>query len=181
MAMVYNEKENILRFDVPNSEANLNAQHYGIVDRTVGSYYMSDRYDLCEYFLNNFDGEYYIEIGLSVRNAKSILNVLKNKGYENGFKSKLIAQEQNIKALEWMENNGDYFYKMKTPTVNSKRKYLKLDNEDNVINSFKSLILGDLCSLYIKKIGINGFIFYIDKNPNFDDIIRGNRVLEWMK
>lgn len=181
MAMIIDNEEKILRFDVPNSEASINAQHFGILDRTVGSYYMSESFEICEEFLSDFNGEYYIDISLSIYNSKNILDILKSKGYENAFKSGLIAQSKNIQALEWILLNNDYFYKMKAPVVNDNKKYLKLDNEDNVVSSFRSLILGDLCSLVIKKIGNNGFIFYIEKSPRFDEIINSNTVLKWMK
>lgn len=181
MSMIIEEDNKILRFDVPNSEASINAQHFGIADRTVGSYYMSENYELCKSFLDDFEGEYYIDISLTIRNIKKILAILKDRDYSNAFKSLLVPQFKNLEALEWLLQTGDYYYQMKSPTVNDNQKYLKLDNEDDVVNSFRSLILGDLCSLYIKKIGSNGYMFYVDKNPSFDEIIKGNKVLKWMK
>ena len=180
MAMYLEKEINTLRFDVPNSEANINAQHGGIKDRTVGSYYMSDQASLCSEFLNDFDGEFYIDLALSVRNAKKILKVLKDKNYQNAFKSNLVPQETSIKAFEWMLDNGETFYKMNLPSINEQQKYLKLDNEDAVVTQFKTLIIGDLCSLYIKKIGDNGFIFYVDKSPKFENLLENNEILKWM-
>ena len=60
-------------------------------------------------------------------------------------------------------------------------QYLKLDNEDELMLSIKTLIIGDLCSLYIKKISKNGFVFYLDKNPTFNDLLKQNEVLKWME
>lgn len=182
MAMVLEEDGKTLRFDVPNSEANINAQHCGIKDRTVGMYYMSEQVDQCLDFLNDLDGEYFIDLAISVRNAKIILKILKEKSYQDAFKSFLNPQETAISALEWMlDNEKDFLYKMKAPFINDKQKYLKLDNEDVVVNQFKILILGDLVSLYIKKIGTNGYVFYIDKSPNFDGLIQNNEILKWMQ
>ena len=57
MAMIFDDDNNIIRIDVPNSEANINAQHWGIKDREVGSYYMSDNSLKCINFLSDFIGE----------------------------------------------------------------------------------------------------------------------------
>lgn len=49
------------------------------------------------------------------------------------------------------------------------------------MTAFKTLILGDLCSLFIKKIGRDGYVIYMDKSPNFNEILNSNRILKWMK
>ena len=82
---------------------------------------------------------------------------------------------------EWAIKEGEYFYKMKAPSVNDQQKYLKLDNEDETVVLFKTLILGDLTSIFIKKLGDNGFVFYLDKCPDFDEKIKNNTVLKWMR
>lgn len=182
MSMVIDNERNILRFDVPNSEANINAQHSGIKDRTVGSYYMSDNYALCSTFLADFRGEYFIDIPLCIRNGKAILDLLKQKGYQKAFKSELAPQFNVLEALNWSLNNGgDFFYKINPPSVNDQQKYLKLDNEDDIVNLFKTLILGDLVSIYIQKVGNTGFLIYLDKNPKFDALISSNEILKWMR
>lgn len=182
MSMTIDEEKKSLRFDVPNSEANINAQHCGIKDRTVGSYYMSECYELCAAFLANFQGEYFIDIPLCIRNAKSILDFLKEKGYQKAFKSELMPQLNTLEALEWsLKDSNEYFYKIKAPFVNEQQKYLKLDNEDDVVNLFKTLVLGDLVSIYIKKFGSDGFVIYLDKSPKFDELINKNDVLKWMR
>ena len=55
--MIFDDDNNIIRIDVPNSEANINAQHWGIKDREVGSYYMSDNSLKCINFFSDFIGE----------------------------------------------------------------------------------------------------------------------------
>ncbi len=181
MAMIFDDDNSIIRIDVPNSEANINAQHHGIKDREVGAYYMSDKSAKCIDFLANFAGEYFLDIPLSVLNAKAILEILKNRNYEAAFKSGLAAQLNVIKAFEWLTKDGEYFYKMKAPFVNDRQKYLRLDNEDEAVALFKTLVLGDLTSIFIKKIGENGFIFYLDKCPDFDLKIENNTILRWMR
>ena len=181
MAMIFDDENSIIRIDVPNSEANINAQHCGIKDRNVGSYYMSENYAKCIGFLADFSGEYFIDIPLSIRNAKAILQNLKDKNYGCAFKSKLLPQFNAVQALEWAIKEGEYFYKMKAPSVNDQQKYLKLDNEDETVVLIKTLILGDLTSIFIKKLGDNGFVFYLDKCPDFDEKIKNNTVLKWMR
>ncbi len=182
MSMLIDEEKRVLRFDVPNSEANINAQHCGIKDRTVGSYYMSDCYELCAAFLANFEGEYFIDVPLCIRNAKSVLDLLKEKGYQKAFKSELTPQFNALVALEWsLSDPNEYFHKINAPSVNEQQKYLKLDNDDDVITLFKTLVLGDLVSIYIKKVGQNGFLIYLDKNPKFNELMDNNDVLRWMR
>lgn len=181
MAMIFDDNNNIIRIDVPNSEANINAQHWGIKDREVGSYYMSENFDKCINFLSDFSGEYYIDIPLCIKNAEAILKILKDKNYQSAFKSNLVPQTNAVEALKWSTKNDGYFYKMQAPSVNNQQKYLKLDNRDNVVALFKTLVLGDLTSIFIKKIGENGYVFYLDKCPGFDKKIENNVVLRWMK
>lgn len=181
MSMIFDDDKNIIRIDVPNSEANINAQHCGIKNRVVGSYYMSENFVKCINFLSNFLGEYYIDIPLSVNNAEIILKILKEKNYQCAFKSNLISQSDAIEALKWFIKDGEYFYKMQAPSINDQQKYLKLNNNDYVVNLFKTLVLGDLTSIFIKRIGENGYIFYLDKCPNFDKKIGNSTILKWMK
>lgn len=181
MAMVFDDEKGIIRIDVPNSEANINAQHCGIKDRMVGAYYMSENHDKCFDFLAGLNGEYYIDIPLSIRNASAIIKTLKDKNYEAAFKSQLVQQTNAIKVLEDAIKDGNYYYKMKAPSINDRQKYLKLDNEDIVVDLFKTLVLGDLMSVFIKKIGNNGFLFYLDKCPSFDEKIEKNVLLKWMR
>lgn len=179
MSMILNDEKNVLVFDVPNSEASINAQHRGIVDRTVGSYYMSENYELCKTFLSDFNGEYYLDLLFSIRNVKAIIQAIEEKNNSDKFKEGLIPQKKAIEALEWYISKDENYYSIKSPTVNDNQKYLKLDNTDTVVELFRTLILGDLCSLNFKKIGKDGYIIYIDKNTNFNQIIETNIPSKW--
>lgn len=181
MSMIIDSENKILRFDVPNSEASIDAQHNGIKKRTVGQYYMSDNYGGCRDFFSRFDGDFYLDILLSVSNAKKIVELLLNKNYQEAFKSKLVPQQNQIIALEWsISDNNDAFHKFNPPAVNDQQKYLKLDPNDPTLSAFKTLVLGDICSVYFKKLGKNGYIMYMDKSPKFDEIMDSNKILDWM-
>ena len=181
MSMHINIEKNILRFDVPNSEANLNAQHNGNKQRTVGSYYMSERCDECLRFLNNLSGDFYVGILLTIKNCKEIIDFLVDNNYCTAFKELLIPQQNQLKALEWLIDNKEYFYKIDAPTINENRKYLKLDNFDELILGIKTLVLGDLCSVVFKKVGNNGYLIYVEENPNYKNIFDTNIILKWME
>lgn len=182
MSMIIDEEKRELVFIVPNSEAPLEAQHKGIANRTVGSFYMSDRYFACYDFLNTFKGEFYFDIGLCLSNAKRYLEILKNKGLANAFKNNLHPQFDAIAALEWYAKQEKCnYYLITPPSVNEQKKYLKFDNTDQVYKLLKTFLLGDLTKLVIKKMGSSGFIIYIDSCDDFDDKVSNGVVSKWRK
>ena len=182
MSMIINEEKRELIFVVPNSEAPMEAQHKGIANRTVGSFYMSDRYGDCYDFLNGFNGSFFVDIGQSVLNASRFLEKLKNKGLANAFKNTLYPQFDAVDALKWYrEQEKCNYYLITSPTVNEQKKYLKFDNGDQVYKLFKTFLLGDLTKLVIKKIGDNGFIIYVDECDDFDKKIENGAVSKWRK
>ena len=75
-------------------------------------------------FLNKFDGDFYIDLALVVRNAKEIYKDLFDKNLVNAFKKKLIPQKGAIEFMEWLIVNEGPLYKMPNPTVNENNKYL---------------------------------------------------------
>lgn len=180
MSLIVDNVNNLIRIDVPNSEAKCIAQHNGIKDREVGAYYMSENYIECFNFLFELKGEYYIDLPLSIMNARTILLDLKK--YKTSFKFELSPQERHIEALNSLLcNHENYFYQIKAPSINEQKKYLKLDNENPIVESFRSLIIGDLTSIFIKKFGSSGFLIYLDKSPLFHNKINDNTVLNWAK
>ena len=182
MSMVINQEKRELVFVVPNSEAPMEAQHKGIANRTVGSFYMSDRYEDCFGFLNGFNGYFYLDIGQSISNASRFLEKLKNKGLVNAFKSALYPQFEAVDALKWYkEQEKCNYYLITPPTVNEQKKYLKFDNSDQVYKLFKTFLLGDLTKLIIKKIGDNGFMIYVDECDDFDSKLENGTVSKWRK
>ena len=181
MSMIINQELNYLRFDVPNSEANLNAQHYGCKPRTVGAYYMSENSEACREFLSQMQGRYFFDVNLCLKNAQEVISFLKKNNYVDAYRDRLIPQEKQIEALQWFISSGEYFYEISAPIINENAKYLKLDNNDSFVTGIKTLILGDLCSLYFKKIGTDGYILYLDRSPKFDEIIENNTILKWIQ
>ena len=179
MAIVFDMDKNMLIIHVPNSEASVNAQHNGIKDTSVGSYYMSEQQNKVFSFLNNFDGEFYIDLPLVLKNSRKIIDNLKEKRLAGAFKKKLIPQESALEVLEWLIANEGPLYKMPTPTVNENNKYLKLDNLDNTVDSFRTLVLGELCDICFQRIGINGYLVYLRETNSYSNIVE-EKAYKWV-
>ena len=180
MSMEINFEKQELIFLVPNSESPREAQHKGISDRTVGSFYMSERYHECFLFLNQFNGDFFVDIPLCISQATHLLNRLKENHLEDSFKNKLITQFDAVEALKWyISSENCKFYKIAAPTVNEQKKYLKFDNLDAVYKILKTLLLGDLTKLIIKKIGANGYVVYIDFIDDLEEKIENRTISKW--
>ncbi|MCR4661153.1 MAG: hypothetical protein K5765_04020 [Clostridia bacterium] len=171
---------NELIIHIPNSEASVDAQHHGIKNTTVGSYYMSEMQPAVISFLNNFEGEYYIDLNLSLKNAKIIFEELLQKNLSTYFKSHLIAQKTAMDVFDWYINEYGPYYLMPRPSVNENNKYLKFDNLDNMVSNFRTLCLGELTDIHIKKVGINGYIIYLEKTPKYSQILEKN-IFNWVE
>ncbi len=180
MAMVFGDNGEYIRFDIPNSEANINAQHNGIKDRTVGSYYMSDQLSKCLAFLSDLSGDYYLDLPLCLLNSRKMIDSLLEYHYEAAFKQLLNPQRSAIDALEWAIDQGEYYHRIPCPTINDQGKYLKLPN-DEMVSLIKTLMLGDLTSLFIKRLGNNGYIIYFDVVEGFEELLDGKTIINWME
>lgn len=180
MALFIDYEKNEMEIIVPNSEASINAQHKGIADRTVGSYYMSEKKDECIKFFNNFNCNIFVDIQACLINSKKIYDRLEEYNLKMHFKQNLYPQKAAIDTLEWMLNTSkDIFYPFPTPGINEKNKYLKFDNSNDLVELIKTLVLGDLFSIIIKKIGEDGYILYVRESPEFENIISNNGIVKW--
>lgn len=179
MAIEFVDEKKLLLIHVPNSEASVNAQHNGNKDTSVGSYYMSEQQALVREFLNEFNGDYFIDLSIVLSNSKKIISYLKAKRLENAFKKKLIPQESALEVLEWIIENDGPLYKMTNPSVNDNNKYLKFDNLDNTVDTFRSLCLGELCDICIQRIGENGYVIYLKETDKYHQIIN-EKAYKWV-
>lgn len=154
----------VLIINVPNSEANLSAQFKGIKDRTVGQYYMSEMQDEILLFLNNLEGNFFIDFLRTKYYLENYVEYLKDNGFEDCLKSKLKPQIAAIESINWIDSVGKSLHKIAAPSINTNKKYLKLDNADNFIRIFKDLVIGDLITINIKKISFDVFLIYLKNN-----------------
>lgn len=154
-------KEDRIEISIPNSEASICAQHEGIKDRTVGSYYMSEVYQDVKSFLNDFEGNYYIDLTKTFYNMNKLYAEIEQKDKINLFKSCLMDQYAIIDELEEIiSSNRDTLVKIPNPSVNDNMKYLKFDKSNKYVKMFEDLLLGDLTMITIKKISNNCFVLY---------------------
>lgn len=180
MALEFKDDENLLVIHIPNSEASVDAQHNGGKDTTVGSYYMSEMQPLVFDFLNDFEGDYFIDFSIVLRNSKKMIDDLLNRGFQDAFKQKLEPQKSALEFVEWMIANESPLYKMPNPSVNENNKYLKFDNMNQAVETLRTLCLGELSDICIKRIGQNGYIIYNQMNSKYYDIIN-NTIYKWVK
>ena len=154
-------KEDRIEITVPNSEASICAQHEGIKDRTVGSYYMSDIYENVKEFLNDFEGFYYIDLTKTYYNMNKLYSEIETKEKINLFKSCLIDQYAIMDEIEDLINsNRETLVKIPNPTVNDNMKYIKFDRTNKYVKMFEDLLLGDLSMIKIKKISSDCFVIH---------------------
>ena len=154
---------------IPNSEASIIAQHIGIKDRTVGSYYMSENYNGVKEFFNDFNGKLYLDLYRTKQNLEDMFNYIVEENKANLFKSNIIEQLTLINDIE-LEKKYDY-YEIKMPVVNDNQKYIKFNRDENNTKLFEDLLLGDLTKIVIKKLNYDTFIMYGDVIDNYQDQI----------
>lgn len=154
-------KDDRIEISIPNSEASICAQHEGIKDRTVGSYYMSDIFENVKNFLNGFDGNYYIDFSKTYYNMNKLYEEIEKMDKISLFKSSLMDQYAIMdEVYELLNSNRDSLIQIPNPSVNDNMKYLKFDRTNKYIKMFEDLLLGDITSIIIKKMSKDCFVIY---------------------
>lgn len=171
--------ENYIEINVPNSEALIEAQHFGIKNRTVGQYYMSEKHNEVISFLNNLEGKFYLDLYVSFGNIEILLAKLKDNRLETCFKTGLTSQTAALKTIDWYMHKNDHLYRIESPTVNDQAKYLKFDITDEYLKCFLRLCLGDLSKIIIKKLSNDCFLIYIKENETFQDKLDNDIFARW--
>ena len=161
--------ENKIEIMIPNSEASIIAQHIGIKDRTVGSYYMSENYEGVREFFDNFEGKLYLDLIRTKSNMEKLYNYIIAENKVNLFKSNLVEQLTLVNEIETNEKHG--YYEINMPMVNDNQKYIKFSREENATKLFQDLLLGDLTKIIVIKLNKNTFIMYGDTIDNYQDQI----------
>lgn len=171
--------ENQLIINIPNSEASINAQHTGIKNRTVGQYYMSDKYHEVINFLNNLEGNFYIDFSRTYNYMKPMIDELVERELEDCFKCNLKTQISALETFSWLITNEEDLTKIETPIITETRKYLKFTTSNEYFALFRDICLGDLTSICIKKISNNTFLIYAKKQTERTKFRCINGEIQW--
>lgn len=159
--------KDFIEITIPNSEASIDAQHVGIKDRSVGSYYMSDAPEDVRSFLNNLTGTFYIDFLKTIKNMQKVYDYIQKNEKEELFKSGILDQYM---AIAEIEENGflERYVKIDSPIINDGKKYLKFSRTQKNIKLLDSLLLGDLSKLIIYKLDEDCFMLYGEAEPNYE-------------
>lgn len=181
MGMLLDGKSQTLIINFPNSEAVIQAQHNGNVDREVGMYYINQQVELIESFFNGVNTKCYIDIALSLDNLGIIINKLTSNNLEEAFKSRLVPQINILSSLrDFMYDYKDYFHQLKLPYLSKTKKYLIIPSEDEVSKNISTLALGDIVSINFKKLNIDTIIMYLDKREDFENNLSAGHYKSWI-
>ncbi len=167
MALVL--KDNNIEIYIPNSEASIKAQHIGIKDRTVGSYYVSEFDDLVEKYLNKYEGHFYIDLFRTYINMGNLYDYIIKNEKSDLFKDNLMNQ---LMICGELEKNNLYksYYEIPSPKLTETRKYLKFDRNNKMVCYFADMLLGDITKIVFIK-NNNDYIIYGDVVEDYKDKI----------
>lgn len=165
--MALNITGNNIEIIIPNSEASIKAQHVGIKDRTVGSFYVSEYDDLVQNYLNNYNGEFYIDMFKTYMNMNVLYDCIIKMNLSNLFKDNLMNQLLICSELE-KDNQYVGYYKVDSPILSETRKYLKFNKNNKYMSYFLDMLLGDLTKIVFVK-NNNSFVIYGDVVENYQE------------
>lgn len=158
-----------LIINIPNSEAIIRAQHIGIKNRTVGSYYMSEKHDEIQNFLDLSNSVFIMDVRRTYENMKQLITYIVDNGYSGTFKSKMTFQVNSLDALKWAISQGTEFILVDPPLITESKKYLKLPHSNEFVKCMLDLSLGDLTAIILYKITNSLYVIYCEVCDNFQD------------
>lgn len=172
---------NYVIINIPNSEAGINAQHYGIKDRTVGMYYLSEMFDEVNKMLSLEDenSKYYVDFVRTYNNAKYLYDSLKSRNLNQAFKSDLDLMKITLDSINKQIEKGNDLFEIDKPTVNDQKKYIKFNVENAYFVSLRDVCLGDLSKIVIQRLSKNCFRIYMETVDNLDDLIYDGTIKKW--
>jgi len=149
-------KDNHVIFSIPNSEAILDVQRITEKERTVGSYYLSQKADEIESFLNNLEGSFYIDLASSYIYCKEPYSELINN-CKSLYRHDLFYLEEALKDIEWAYKKTPeiLFFKTNNPIIIETRKYIKFPSQCCEMGMFKALCLGEVSEIVFEKLSTN--------------------------
>ena len=147
----------------PESEAAVQVQRTLSKQRTVGSYYLSDKLKEVALFLNDFSGTFILDLGISYLRCRD--------AYETLISDCSVLYRKNLEPLKDAMTKLEYASHEKPDSLLSaidppkpcgvNNKYLKFSGNTTAIKIFKTLLLGDISEIVIQRLDINVFVVYV--------------------
>lgn len=183
MSTTVDKDNNLIIITPPNTEAILESQRFGAVDREVGSFYASRKEVEISEFLGHFSKNYIVDVGLSYYRCKPLFEKL-IANCSNAYKNNLETLKRNLTLLSNMIDN-DTRYSMFVEAnlfMTSSSKYLRIDGEGLLFDVFKSMIFGDIIEIVIRKINSFAYLIYLRPRGDVENWTADvNMLLEWIE
>lgn len=183
MSTTVDRDNNLIIITPPNTEAILESQRFGAVDREVGSFYASHKEAEISEFFGHFSKNYIIDVGLSYYRCKPLFEKL-IANCSNAYKNNLETLKRNLTLLGNMINNDTRYSMFTEATIflTSSSKYLRIDGEGLLFDVYKSMILGDIIEIVIRKINSFAYVIYLRPREDIENWVNDvNMLLEWIE
>lgn len=168
----------------PNSEAVNDAQRFGMIERSVGSYYVSNKPDEVASFLSGFRGQYLIDLAYSYSRCLPLYQALLTNCacyYRNGL-SKLNCALQIIKANLDSKREDALFFSPDEINLTLSKKYLHIKGNSAYMKYFKEMILGDVIEIVFKRVSSLLFVIYLRPRGDVENWVASRELFgKWIQ
>lgn len=172
MATFFDDKQpNQMIILPPNSEARTSCQRFGPKARSVGSFYVSNLADKTMHFLKNFRGKYVINLALSFflcHNLYEKITANCSALYRDGLKK----YKQTFAVVNAYLQAGQYdelFFSGTNLSLTDSYKYLRIDGSSNVVERFKTMILGEITEIVIEKLDDDLYTIFLRPHKDVEN------------
>jgi hypothetical protein len=168
----------------PNSEAINDAQRFGVEERSVGSYYVSNKSKQVISFLSGFKGQYLIDVAWSYKSCLTLYESLIsncNSFYRNGLE-KLKSTLAIIKANIDSQREDALFISPDEVALTESMKYLRISGQSPYMKYFKEMILGDVIEIVIKRVTQSLYVIYLRPHKDVENWVSSYDLFNrWIK
>jgi len=168
----------------PNSEAVNDAQRFGMVERSVGSYYVSNKSAQVISFLSGFKGHFLIDLAFSYEKCRSLFaSLITNCSgfYRNGLtklKSTLSVLQANLDS----KREDALYFSPDEINLTESFKYLHISGQSTYMRYFKEMILGDVVEIVIKQVSTMLFVIYLRPHGNIESWVSSGELFgKWIQ
>jgi hypothetical protein len=155
-------KDNQLIFQIPNSEAISVVQRGSILKRCVCNFYLSKKDAAVETFLNGCSGSFYVDLAASYALCKApFMTLIEN--CSSLYRNKLTALKATLDSIERMlaTRPDSLLFSICPPSILRSRKYIKFGDSSLAMSYFRTLCLGDITQIIVRKMAPSSFLIYV--------------------